>query len=184
MGMEAFLPAIMTVASSVMGAMSKSGQGDAMVLAAQRKKSADDFAAAQLDQNAGQAFAASQRTAIGEGRKEDVAIRDVMAHFSAGGPISAGQLSQIAMLQAQKAYNLSSIYATGKSNEELMRAQATAKRYGGDLAVSDANAARGSYSLAAGADLFKGAASLYSRLGESGDPAKQKTVNPIADLYG
>lgn len=153
----------MAVASTVFSALGKIGQGRAQKKAAKRSQRALEFEAEQLEQIGGQEFAISQRRAEGERRKSDVLIRQLMAHFSAGGPVSAGQLTLLARMEAQKAYNISSIIASGKSREALRKSEAAVKRYRGELGVGDAQSAQGASRLAAGADLFAGGATLYSR---------------------
>ena len=64
-----YIPAIMTLLSGAMDFGAKKSAGNAMVLAAQRKKQGADFQAAQYDINAGQQEAASQFAAQDSERK-------------------------------------------------------------------------------------------------------------------
>jgi hypothetical protein len=59
-----YLPAAMIAFTSGLKAMGLKGQGDALVTAAGRRQQAADFEAQQLEVNAGQAKAASQRDAF------------------------------------------------------------------------------------------------------------------------
>ena len=157
------------VAAGVVGTLfdfkSKRDAGKEAKRVGKANKQAAYYEAEQLDQQAGQAFAVSQRQAIGEGRKEDLMIRELMAQFATGGPISPGQLSLLAQMEAQKAYNIESILASGKSEEQLMKEQAKAKRYRGDLGLATAENQQRSYNLAAGASLFSDTATLLDRYG-------------------
>jgi hypothetical protein len=160
----AFLPATMMALSAGMQAFGILGQGDAAVKAAERRKQAAEFEAQQLDINAGQAVAASQRTAYFEDQKGDLMLSRLKALSAASGAGATDPtvLNLQAGLMQQKAYNLASALYGGEDKARSMRMEASSKRYQADLGLADAEETKSASKLSAAASLLSGGAKLYS----------------------
>lgn len=160
-----FLPALSIAFSAGMKAFGLSGQGDASLLVAQRRSQALNFEADQLDTNAGQAIAASQRNAYFKGKEGDLALSRLkaLAAASGGGATDPTVLNLQADLMHQKAYNLATALYAGEDQSRLLKTEAKVKRYQGDLGVADAENTKSSYNFAALSSLASGGASLYEK---------------------
>lgn len=173
MGLEAiqaFIPAMITVAksaSAMFGAMGQWNSGNSLVTASKRKQQAAEFEASQLQTNAGQVMAASERDAFWRGKEGDYALSTLIARAAASGASATDPtiLNLAAQLNAKRAYNMAAEIYGGQEAARKMEMQAEAKRYQADVGVADAQKARGSYRLAAGASLFSGGASLLEKYG-------------------
>lgn len=160
---EAYLPALATAFGSGMKAFGMHQQGQAGVTAAKRRQAAAEFEAKQLEINAGQAKAASQRVAYQRGQDADLALSTLRARAAAsgGGASDPTVLNLQAGLMQQKAYNLAAALYEGNDRARTMRMQAAGKRYEGELGVADAKTAKRSYNFAALTSLASGGASIY-----------------------
>ena len=163
-----YLPAALTVIGSLSKTLGILGQGAAGVKAAERRKQAAEFEAAQLDQNAGQAKAAAQRVAYQKGVEGDLMLSRLkaLAAASGGGATDPTVLNLQAGLMHQKAYNLAAALYRGEDDARTMRMQAAAKRYQADLGVADAEDARTASYFAAAGTAASGGASFYEKYGK------------------
>lgn len=139
-------------------------QSASEIIKARRAKEADDFAASQYLQNAGQAVAAAQRAALDEGRKARlVASRAVaLAAASGAGASDVSVVNLVGRIKGEGAYNAQVHMYQGEEQARQMRMAAKAKQYQG-LTAEEAgglNAAdiRAKYEAAATAEEAKGVA--------------------------
>jgi hypothetical protein len=184
---QAFLPAILTAAGAGMKAFGMFSQGQAGVTAANRRKTAGEFEAQQLEMNAGQSQAASQRVAFQRGQEADLMLSTLRARAAAsgGGASDPTVLNLQASLMQQKAYNLAAALYEGNDKARTMRMSAAGKRYEGDLGVSEAKAARSSYNFAALSSLASGGASLYEKYSSGIAPAGSRLYQEDGEgMYG
>jgi hypothetical protein len=157
-----YLPAMAIAFSSGLQAIGSWQQGQGLVEGAKRRQQAAEYEAQQLEVNAGQAKAASQRDAYWKELEGELLISATKARAGAGG-MDPTVLNIIAGAMARKSYNMqASIYA-GEEKSRLMTMQAESKRYDAALGLADARAARGTYALSAIGSLAQGGMSLYDR---------------------
>lgn len=174
------LPVALSVIGSVMGAAGSMQSGDAAATVGQRQRQADEFQAAQMTQQAGQQFAAAQRTQLEQIRQGSFAESRALALGAAGGGGTDGNVMNIiANLHAESAYRGSVALYAGEERQRQLLMGAEAKRYEGALAEESGNARRDAAYTTGAAALFKGAGSLYDKYG-GGGPAKSAPVSDLA----
>lgn len=174
------LPAALTVFGSIMGAEGSSSAGNAARVAAASQKSADDFQADQLDQNAGQQIAASQRVAL-EAKRQATFVKGrqlAIAAASGAGASDPTIINIIAATEGENAVQQAMALYQGEEAARQMRLQAAGLRVSGQNAViaGDAKATAARYSAAG--SLITGAGSLFARYGMGG-PAGKVNTSPI-----
>lgn len=169
------------VASTVLGTVGKLKEGDAAMKSGRRRQMAAEYQAEQLERNAGQEIAASQRTAIEDRRNATLAQSRALAVAAAsGGGSDPTVVNLIARLAGEGTYRaMSSLYG-GQERARSMRDQAAATRYSGEVAMDDARTARSAARFGAMTTAMTGAASMYSRFGKQTDPA----TNTAAESFG
>lgn len=150
------------------------GGGLAAALGARRagenERRALQFQAAQLEQNAGQAIAASQRQAAEERRKAGLVASRALAVAAAGGGSASDTTVQniIANLDAEGAYRSWSALYEGEEKARQLRMGAAGKRYEGDFAAQGGRQKSVAYGLAGFGGAANSAASFYSKYGRGG----------------
>lgn len=108
-------------------------QSASEIIKARRLKEADDFAAAQYIQNAGQQVAASQRGAKEQNRQAElVASRArALAAASGAGASDVSVVNLIGRIKGEGAYNAQTVLYQGEEQARQMRMAAAAKKYQG-----------------------------------------------------
>lgn len=168
---SAVIPPMMQTASTVFTAMGQSSQGDAAMEAGRRKMMSAQSQAAQLDRNATQQVAASQRGAEDDQRQTQLAMSRALAVAAAsgGGASDPTIVNTIARLAGEGAYRSMSTLYQGQEQARAMRDQAAMSRYSGDVAMADAKTAKDASTFSAMATLaptvLKGASSMYKKYG-------------------
>lgn len=170
-----YLPAIGIAFSAGLKTMGVLGQGSAGVEAAGRKQQAAEFEATQLQINAGQAKAASQRDAYFKGLEGQRLMSAIQARAGASGA-DPTVLNIMAGAMAQRSYNMQAALYGGDEKARLFNMQATGKRYDAALGMQDAKAAKKSYALAALGTAAEGGASLFKKYW----PQDQINTSPAA----
>ena len=167
MAFEAFIPAMMTVAQGAMSYAAQNASGNAMLLAAQRKKAGADYAANQMEVNAGQQEAASQRGAAEAQRQGQLGLSRIqaLAAFQGGSTTDPTVMNIKAKLNAEAGYRAALQLYQGDEAARSLRANAAATRYMGNAAMADASSAKGASDLAAGASLLKTGSMLWAQGG-------------------
>jgi hypothetical protein len=177
------MAAVAAVVSSVFGtALEYEGNkqsAQASRLAGQRRNVAAQFEAEQLEQNAGQVIAASQRDAMEERRRADLVSSRALALAAAsgGGVSDSTVVNIIAKLKGEGSYRSAVALYRGETEARRMRMGATAKRYEGAVAEEGGEFQASAYETMATASLFKGissampkAQSLYERYNGTDGP--------------
>lgn len=136
-------------------------------VAGQRKNVAAQFEAEQLEQNAGQVIAASQRDALDQRRKADLAASRALALAAAsgGGASDTTVVNIIAKLKGEGSYRSAVSLYRGESEARRMRMGATAKRYEGAVAEEGGEFQAGAYETMAVGKLFETTGDLFSKYG-------------------
>lgn len=166
--------AIKGISSLVGGSMSANATlagGNAALLSGQLTQAADNYQAAQLTENAGQAFAAGQRQAIDTADKARLAMGTARAD-AAGNGTNAG-VGSAATIQGAIAkrgsYNAMMDMFNGESAETGMLNQAAGARFSGEASLIGGEEAQSASEIAANATI---AGSIGNAFGSVGDMAK------------
>lgn len=159
-----FLPLLTQAGSTIMSAGGDASKGDAALVVGQRKKALADFQATQLETNAGQEIAASQRVAENEVRNTALINSAALARAAASGAGASDPtvINIMARTAGMGAYRANVALYQGEAQARADRIQASALRFQGDTALSDAETAQGASRMTAGATLFSGGAKAYS----------------------
>ena len=160
---------IITVLQAGMGYAATNSAANAQVAAAKRNQLGANFAADQLEVNAGQQVAAGQRGAAEKTRLAGLGLSRVQALAAAqGGATTDPTVMRIkAQIMAEGAFRAAQETYQGAEAARGMEAQAAAKRYMGDAAVADAEAAKKTSRLTQAAQVFKTGAMMYQQAGPS-----------------
>jgi hypothetical protein len=141
----------LTAAGTVMSAGGQIRQG-------RQAQAAADYEAAQLEQNAGQQIASSQRAALSDEQQARLAQSRALAVAAASGggasdPTIVGILSR---LNGEGTYRSMVDLYQGQERARQLNDQAAATRYQGEVAASNAK-------WAAASTLVSGSSSMYSK---------------------
>jgi hypothetical protein len=160
----------MKVVGSLLEMEGHNQAGEAARVAGRRRNVAAQFEAEQLEQQAGQSVAASQRTALEEKRKADlVASRALaLAAASGGGASDTSVVKIIADLKGEGSYRSAVALYRGEEQARKLRMAGKAKRYEGALAEESGIQEQAGHEIAGMASLFTGGSSLYGRYGAGG----------------
>lgn len=171
--MMAFLPMALQVGGTLLNFSGSQQSAEAAKAAAQRTSQAKQYEAAQMDVQAGQEVAASQRGALEQKRMADLAASRALALAAAsGGGTDAGVANIIASITGEGAYrSLVSLYQ-GESKARTLKMAADAKRYEAGVAIEEGSQKADAYQTAGLASLASGAGTLYAKYGRGG-PAAQ-----------
>lgn len=162
------IPTILQLAGTGIGAAGDLARGNATMLAAQRKSQASEFEAEQLDQQAGQEVAASQRGAADEALKTALINSAALARAAASGAGASDPtvVAIMAKTAGMGSYRQNLALYQGEAQARLDNLRATADRYQASNTLADASAAQSASRMTAAATLFSGgakAASLASK---------------------
>lgn len=169
----AYLPAVMTVLSSAFNMAGQQASQNANVTAAKNRQVAANYEADQLDVNAGQQQAASQRTAADQQRTGQLTDSRLVALAAAqgGGTTDPTVLGLRAKIMAEAAYRSQAAMYQGDEAARTMKAQADAKRMQAAAGVSAAEAGQKSSNMAQMAGMFRTGATMYEKYGGGGPAA-------------
>jgi hypothetical protein len=170
MEMSSMILPLMTVFTGAMDYAAKGSAADAVSLGAARRKQGADFSADQLDVNAGQQIAASQRTAADKTRLSDLGLSRVQAlAASQGGSTTDPTVMGIkAQIMAEGAYRAAMDVYQGSEAARGMRGEAAAQRFMGDRAVADAADAKRSSQISQYAGMAKTGTSIFGQMASAG----------------
>lgn len=158
---------VLAGASAVFSLDAANKSAKASRLEGQRTRVLKEFEAAQLEQNAGQAIAASQRDAIEVKRQSDLLeSRAVAVAASSGGSVSdTTTTSLLATLDNYAAYEKAVALYSGEDKARAMRVQAKASRYEGWMAEELGGLKSDAYRTAGIATALGSGASMYEKYG-------------------
>lgn len=181
------LPVALSVISSVMGAVGNMQAGDAYQLMGQRQRQADEFQAAQMTQQAGQAFAAAQRQQLEQVRLGTLVESTALARAAASGAGTGGNaMDIIANLHSEASYRGSIALYNGEEQRRQLLMAADVKRYQGALAEESGNAKKTASYTAAVGSLFKGGSTLFSNFGGGGAnnyaPVESRSFDNVSSI--
>jgi hypothetical protein len=162
--------AAMKITGSVLEMEGHRAAGEAARVTGQRRNVAAQFEAQQLEQQAGQVVAASQRDAREERRKADlVASRALaLAAASGGGASDPTVVRIIAGIAGEGSYRASVSLYRGEDQARRLRMGAKARRYEGAAAEDIGLREEAGHEIAGTAALFSGSSTLAGRYGGGG----------------
>lgn len=162
------LTAGMMMAGAGMSAAGTIAGGNTSRQAGQLQKTAADYQAAQLDQNATQAVASSQRQMIDTGVKTGLAISSSRANAAANGvEASTGSAAtNTGNLAARGSYQALMDLFNGQSTATGLRNQAQGVRYTGEIDALEGEEKQQASWLAAGGTLLGGMGGGLSTYGK------------------
>lgn len=158
------------VLGTIMSFMGNMGAGDAAKRAATAQKTAADFEAAQLRQNAGQVEAAAQRDSMDQNlRAKLLASRAAAVAAAGGGALTDPSVAKIiADISGRGSYNAATALYQGEEAARKLNLSATAKTLEGNIALQGGADRASAYDLRAFGSLATGSASLFSKYGAGG----------------
>lgn len=170
----------MAVAGTVLNMQGQRQAGAAAAEAGRARQQADQYQAAQLEQNAGQAIASSQRQAMEERRRAQLLVSRGIAVAAAGGggvqdPTVTNIIGKIA---EEGAYRAAVDLYQGEERARAMRMGAEAKMFEGEMAARGGEQRQSAYNTAALGSALKGA-SMFAKYGGGGPsefPASDNTI--------
>lgn len=160
----ASLPAIFQMGGTVMAATGYMDAAKATQVMAQRRSQSAEFAATQLEQQAGQETAAGQAAALEQRRQGRLIGSDILAKAAmSGGASDPGIVNLIAKNAGESSYRASLAAYEGLSRARQSRLQAASQRYGAELGEADAGAAASSLRTRAFSTALTGAGTMYEK---------------------
>jgi len=176
------------VASSVIGLFTSYAgsmqSAKSAKLAAERARVAAQFEADQMDQAAGQSFAAGQQAALEQLRQTRLTQSRAIALAAAGG----GGVSDVTVVNllsrnaGEGAYRAALAVYQGAEQARKLRMAAAAKRYEGDLQFSAGQDKATAYNMQGFGNAFTQGVNLYTKYGKAGGDgpgAKSPDVNYV-----
>lgn len=156
-----------TAASGLISASSTIAGGNYAAQAGQMQQQAADYQAAQLDENATQAFASGQRQALDTEQKTRLAISSSTARAGASG-VDAGvgsPVSNVGALAKRGSYQALMNMFNGESEATGLRNQAAGVRYTGVMEELGGEEQQSASRLAAAGTLAGTAGSMFKTYG-------------------
>jgi hypothetical protein len=169
LSLPSWLNPALTIAGGGFNAAQQYQQGQMLKQASLQDQAVANAQAALLDQNAGQARAAAQRSAIEQKRRIGLVSSRARAVAAAGGTSTTdpGVIDTISDLDAEAEYRFRSALAGGEIDAQGMEFQAQARRAGGMDAAAAGEMQRRSSMMRAGTTIAGTAltASLLAKYG-------------------
>lgn len=164
-----------TAVSGAIGAASTLAGGRTAEMAGKAQKDADYSTAAQIEQNATQAFASGQRKALDTNLKTKLAISSSVARAGASGvdPGYGSPVTNVGELAQRGSYHAMMDLFNGESEATGLRNQADAVRYRGDLAELEGQQKKKASKLAALGTLAGAAGSAFGNYGRMTFPTSR-----------
>ena len=142
---------------------------------ARKKRQLAEFEATQLDQQANDALAASQRTLFNEKRTEKlVQSRALTLAAASGGASDPTVIRIISGIASEAAYRQNLAIYQGEDRARSLRLAAEANRFSGEIGASATIAQGNAIAIQGAGQVLGDASSLYARYGY-GSPSRRAT---------
>lgn len=180
-----FLPAALSIFGSITQAAGARQAGQAARDNAERQRVAAQFTAAQLEQQAGQSIAASQRQAAEQTRQATLLKSRALALAAASGAGASDPtiVNLMSRISGEGAYRSAVALYQGEEQARQSRLKAAGAIYEGDAAVAGGIDRQNAYNTSATASLLSGAGSLFARYGMGGPGKDAGSTSPV-DSFG
>ena len=151
----------------------------------QRTQIAREYEAKQLEQQAGQEIASSQRAASEERRRARIiASRSLALAAASGAGASDTTVSNLlADIEGEGAYRASLALYQGEESARKLRMGADGKRYEGQAAADGADIKASAYDLEAAGTVISGASSIYGKYNDGGPGKSEPKTAPVTSEY-
>lgn len=182
-------PALMTLVGSFTQSEGYKAAADAARLVGERKAALDQFQAAQLQVNAGQALAASQRQAADINLATELTLSHAkaMAAASGAGATDPTVVHLVANLAGQGAYKAGIALYEGEDKARSLRMAASAENYQAALDIESGNLKGSAFDTQAKSSLISGGGGLMSKYGfnstKPGDGLRSPTTTGATDAW-
>lgn len=165
----AWMPIVMAV-GAILGGVSAYSQGRTARRQGEAMQVAKQFEADQMDQNAGQVQAASQRNAMEQRRRASMVASRALAVSAAGGAGASDPTIEkiISDIDGEGEYRAGLAIYEGEERARRMRMGADAAEFEGGVAASGGRAAGRAGTISAVGSLASAAGGLYSKYGMGG----------------
>jgi len=168
-GLASALPKILSTVGTVMSVKGNLDAGNVAADQGAKQRAAKVFEARQLEQQAGQEIASSQRTAQERRREMRLAESRALAVAAAsGGGTTRGVMDIISKLAGEGAYRAMSALYEGDEKARKLNLAAKGARYEGELLNQAGQARKSAFQINATTAGVKGAASLFAKYGGGG----------------
>lgn len=173
-GADQIQPSTIAPFGTVMSAIGSLVAGNSARDAGAAHRTAADYRAAQLEQNASNVVAAGQRTAADERLKAQLlASRAIAVAGSQGSPVTDGDVTKIVSdITGRGAYNAAIALYNAEDQARQMNMGAEAERFTGAVQEAGGKQKQAAYSFGAAGKLAE-ASSLFSKYGRGGPKAAQ-----------
>ena len=150
---------------TALSAISNLQAANATRMSAVRKKQAAEFAATQLEQNAGQQLAAGQAGAAEQRRQGKIIQSNILANAAAsgGGASDPSIVNLMARTAGETAYRAALSEYEGQDAARSMNLKASTARYGAEITSADAEDAASAYQTKAIATTLTGMSPMFSK---------------------
>lgn len=165
MAINDFLPAAAELFGTLQSVAGYGYGSSAARRTGERTQEAAEFEALQLEQNAGQSIAASQRAAMEERRQAALVQSRILAVAAAsgGGALDPTVVRLISQQAGEGEYRARAAMYQGEERARAQTMAAAAKRFEGTRARESGEQRGAAYEISAVGSLFKGTSTLYSR---------------------
>lgn len=152
---------------------------------AKARQKAKEFEAAQLEQNAGQAIAASQRVAA-ERRRQAMLVQSRALAVAAAGGGGVGEndtsfLNLMAKTAGRGEYDAAVALYEGEDKARLLRMQAEARRYEGEIDIDAGESAADAYRIQGLSSALTSGGSMFAKYGGGGPKGDSNLLLPEVD---
>jgi hypothetical protein len=177
-GISRFDPATLmvgaTVAAGAVKGISTIAGGKMAAQAGQMQQTEANYQAAQLNQNAAQALASSQRQALDTTQRTNLAISTATARAGASGaaPDVGSAVANTGELAQRGSYQALTDMFNGQSKATGLENEAAGVRYTGDVEAYEGEEKESAAYLAAGGDVLSGIGSGARLYGSVNDPGR------------
>lgn len=185
-GIFDFLAPALQVGATVLNVGGQLARGSAAEQIGRRRQQAAEFEAEQLEQDAGQSKAVSQRNAEEIGRQTKYINSTALARAAASGAGASDPTVQdvLARTAAEGGFRQATALYEGEAQARLDRMKAAALRFQGDTALVDAANAKRIATLGAGATALAGGVKAYSLYDKYfAGPKKTSTASPALGFF-
>lgn len=160
-----------SIGSTLLGAFGQYQAGQDAAAMADAQQQAKEYEAKQMEQQAGQARASSQRQFINEKRRKDLAESKAIAINAAGGgsSLDPSVVDILGDLESEGSYNQATALYEGEDRARDLESGADMARYQGEIDhIAGLNEKRASY-FKVGTTLLDGGTSMLDKYGDDGD---------------
>ena len=177
-----WIPFALQAAGTLMSISGARSGARASRASARARQKAKEFEAAQLEQNAGQAIAASQRVAA-ERRRQAMLVQSRALAVAAAGGGGVGEndtsfLNLMAKTAGRGEYDAAVALYEGEDKARLLRMQAAARRYEGEVDIDAGESAASAYKTQGLSSALTSGGTMLAKYGGGGPKGDSNLLLP------